>query len=649
MSAPPRVQTFPSTQRALRLAQHSVLHPPNVTTLIARAALAAVFVAVALPLSAQQRAVDYDVAFPRAEQHEARVTATFRGIPAGQLLHLRMSRSSPGRYAIHSFAKNVYDVSAVDGRGRPLAITRPDPHGWEVARGDGTVRISYTVFGDRTDGTYLGVDHSHAHINMPSLFMWARGMDSSPIRLTLHPRAGWRIATQLVPTADSTTFTAPNLQWFMDSPVEVGPVIFRSWSDSSSGKKSTWRIALHHLGTEAQADTFAVMARKIVAEEVAFWGAPAGYDFGTYTFLADYLPWANGDGMEHRNSTVITSRRSLATALERRANLTTLAHEFFHSWNVERLRPRSLEPFDFERENMSGELWFAEGFTNYVDNLFVRRAGYYTDEEFARVVSGNVNAVLTSPGRQHFSAVGMSMQAPFVDAAVSIDPTNRANTFISYYTYGSAIGLALDLTLRDRFHLSLEDYMRAMWRAYGQYQTKGLAPARPYTLADLRRVLGDVTRDSAFANDFFRRYVEGQEAPDFRSLLATVGFDLVHSGAGKPLFGASMDDDSSRVFINWTSENGSAWTAGISSGDLVYAIDGEPTPNIAALTAIVARHKVGDVINVDIMQRGERRTVAVTLRESPAMEVTTYEQAGLALTDGMRARRAEWLRSRVQQ
>jgi predicted metalloprotease with PDZ domain len=241
----------------------------------------------------------------------------------------------------------------------------------------------------------------------------------------------------------------------------------------------------------------------------------------------------------------------------------------------------------------------------------------------------------------------MSMQAPFVDAAVSIDPTNRANTFISYYTYGSALGLALDLTLRDRFNLTLEDYMRAMWRRFGQYQTRALAPARPYTLADLRRVLGEVTHDSAFANDFFRRYVEGREAPDFARLLSTVGFKVNHSGADHPSFGAAMDDDSTRVFINWTTENGSAWSAGISGGDLVYAIDGEPTPSIAALAAIIAKHKVGDVVSADIMQRGERRTVQVTLHESPAIEVTTYEKAGVPLTDAMRARRTEWLRSRV--
>jgi predicted metalloprotease with PDZ domain len=643
VSAPSPVQTVCTTREPRRLTSPCL---PNVPNAMTSAALAVTLLAAA-PLTAQQRSVEYDVAFPHAEQHEARVTATFRGVPAGQLLHLRMSRSSPGRYAIHSFAKNVSDVSAVDGRGRTLAITRPDPHGWDVARGDGTVRISYTVFGDRTDGTYLGVDHSHAHINMPALFMWARGMEGAPIRLTLHPRAGWRIATQLVPTADSTTFTAPNLQWFMDSPTEAGPLTFRTWSDSSGGKKSTWRIALHHVGTEAQADTFAAMAKKVVAEEVAAWGAPAGYDYGTYTFLADYLPWASGDGMEHRNSTVITSRRSLATPQERRANLTTLSHEFFHSWNVERLRPRALEPFDFERENMSGELWFAEGFTSYFDNLFVRRAGYYTDDEYAAAISGNVNTVVTSPGRQHFSAVGMSMQAPFVDAAVSIDPTNRANTFISYYTWGSALGLALDLTLRDRFNLTLEDYMRAMWHRYGQYQTKALAPARPYTLADLRRVLGEVTRDSAFANDFFRRYVEGQEAPDFARLLSTVGFKVDRSSAGRPWLGASMDADSARVFVNWTTENGPAWAAGISGGDMIYAIDGEATPTYEALTAILARHAVGDVINVDIMQRGDRRTVPVTLGESPAIAVTTYEKAGIPLTEAMRARRTEWLRSRV--
>jgi predicted metalloprotease with PDZ domain len=202
--------------------------------------------------------------------------------------------------------------------------------------------------------------------------------------------------------------------------------------------------------------------------------------------------------------------------------------------------------------------------------------------------------------------------------------------------------------LLDRSPLTLEDYMRAMWRGFGQYQTKSLAPARPYTLADLRRVLGEVTKDTAFANDFFRRYVNGREAPDFQRLLATVGIHVARPRAGRPALGASLDDDTSRVFVNYSIENGSAWAAGLSAGDLIYAIDGQPTPDMAAIDAVVDRHKPGDTIRLDIMQRGERRTIPVTLRESNAIDVVTYEKAGLELTAAMRARRAAWLASRVK-
>ena len=124
-------------------------------------------------------------------------------------------------------------------------------------------------------------------------------------------------------------------------------------------------MAVHHLGTEAQVDTFVTMAKAVVAEEVAMWGEPADYDFGTYTFLVDYLPWAGGDAMEHRNSTFLSNRRGMETNAFRMDHLDNLAREFFHSWNMERLRSKEIEPFDFDRENMSDALWFGEGFTNY--------------------------------------------------------------------------------------------------------------------------------------------------------------------------------------------------------------------------------------------------------------------------------------------
>jgi predicted metalloprotease with PDZ domain len=603
---------------------------------------------LASPAAAQQ-SVDYEIRFPNRVHHEAEVTATFRGVPAGQPLQVRMSRSSPGRYALHEFAKNVYAVRAEDGAGRALAFTRPDPHQWNVAGHDGTVTVRYTLFGDRVDGTYAAIDATHAHLNVPATFVFARGMEGAPVRVRFERPDGWRVATQLVPTADSAVFTAPNLQYFMDSPVEVGPWDVREWTVAGTEGRapSRFRLVVHHAGTAEELDRFAAKAQAVVAEQIALFGEPAGYDFGTYTFLADYLPWASGDGMEHRNSTVLTSAQSLAGA--EMGLLGTVSHEFFHSWNVERIRPASLEPFDFEEANMSGELWFAEGFTSYYDDLFIRRAGLYTDAEYAEIAGGIAGAVVNAPGRRFFSPVEMSMQAPFVDAAASIDPQNRGNTFLSYYTWGSGIGLGLDLTLRSRFrNVTLDDYMGAVWREFGRAQTEALAPARPYTMADLRRVLGEVTRDTAFANDFFARYVEGREVVDYGALLARAGFLLRKSAAGRPVLGAAIGEGEGGVMVTGAPlVSGALYAAGIDRGDLIVSFDGQPVATPDALRAALAARAAGDGVEIGFVQRGQRRTARVTLPENPSLEAVTYESAGMRVTPEMRAFRASWLASRA--
>ena len=176
--------------------------------------------------AARGAAVEYAIAFPNAAHHEAEVAVTFRAVPPGAL-QLRMSRSSPGRYALHEFAKNVYALKAVDSKGRALTVTRPNPHQWDVRGHDGTVKVTYTLFGDRGDGTYAGIDRSMAHLNIPATFAWARGLESRPIRVTFHrPDSSWTVATQLFPTKDSSTFTAPHLQYFMDSPTHLGAQSF---------------------------------------------------------------------------------------------------------------------------------------------------------------------------------------------------------------------------------------------------------------------------------------------------------------------------------------------------------------------------------------------------------------------------------------
>ncbi|MBW8865761.1 MAG: M61 family peptidase, partial [Acidobacteria bacterium] len=273
--------------------------------------------AMAAPIAAPLRAADpirYRFSFPEPQHRWMQVEATFTELPSAAL-ELRMSRSSPGRYSLHDFAKNVYDVHATGSDGRELATTRPDPYGWNVPEHTGTVTVRYKVFGDRVDGTYLGIDTTHAHINMPAAVMWAHGLDDRPVTVSFVQPAGmhWQVATQLHPAATPLDFTAPNLQYLMDSPSEFGPVAMRQFSVGGR----MFRFALHHTGTDAELDSYVKDVEKIVRTEGEIFGEYPAYEPGTYTFLADYLPYANGDGMEHRNSTVMTAAGSIANARPR--------------------------------------------------------------------------------------------------------------------------------------------------------------------------------------------------------------------------------------------------------------------------------------------------------------------------------------------
>jgi predicted metalloprotease with PDZ domain len=166
--------------------------------------------------------IAYEISFENREHHEAEITVTFTGLSSDPL-ELRMSRSSPGRYALHEFAKNVYNVRATGVDGRAVTIDRPNVHQWDVSDHGGSVTVSYTLSGDHADGTYVGIDRTHGHLNMPATFMWARNLEDRPIELTVHTPegSGRRVATQLAPTRDPSRFTAPNLYYFLDSPTEV--------------------------------------------------------------------------------------------------------------------------------------------------------------------------------------------------------------------------------------------------------------------------------------------------------------------------------------------------------------------------------------------------------------------------------------------
>ncbi len=605
-----------------------------------RPSLAVTAVLLAATTAAGAQTIRYDVRFPNAAHHETEITLTLTDLPPAPVA-LHMSRSSPGRYALHEFAKNVYALRAVDGAGRAVAVTRPDPYQWDVPAHDGTITVTYTLFADRSDGTYAQLDETHAHLNMPAAFLWAEGLDTLPISVTFHPpdASGWKVATQLLPAGRPFTFTAPNLQYFMDSPTELSAFTLREWPFTHNGRDQVIRLAVHHAGTEAEVDAYAAWARRVVSQAVAVFGEPPAFDDGTYTFIADYLPWASGDGMEHRNSTILTSSRSLHDAAP--GLIGTVAHEFFHAWNVERIRPRSLEPFDFERVNMSGELWLAEGFTSYYDGLILMRAGIRDLDGFAQDVAETLNGLVLSPGRRFHSPVEMSQLAPFVDAATAVDPTNQANTFISYYTWGAAIGLGLDLTLRTRFGTDLDAFMRLLWQRYGKTE-------HAYTLTDVQRALADVSRDSTFAADFFTRYIRGRELIDYESLLASAGLLLRPVAPERAFLGlVNLDYGAEGATIASATRIGSPlYDAGLDRGDIIASVGGRALRGDADWQAIKAAHHPGDTVAVEFVSHGMRRTARLTLAADPRLELVSFEAAGRALTPAMRTLRSAWLDAR---
>lgn len=599
--------------------------------------LAAVLAMAAGPVWAQSTPVEYDLSFDNAVHHEARITVTYRDVGRGPL-RLRMSRSSPGRYAIHEFAKNVYSVSAVDGAGRSLTVERTEPYGWVVGGHDGTVSVTYTLYGDRADGTYAQIDATHAHLNMPATLMWAVGFDDQPVVLRFRPYdPDWGVATQLQPTGDEYVYRAPNLQYLMDSPVELSDFTMRSWDVMDGDETRTIRMAIHHAGTEAEAEQLVEKSKAVVDQLIAVFGDVPDFDFDTYTFLADYLPHASGDGMEHRNSTVVSSSQSLAQA--NYGQLGTVSHEFFHAWNVERIRPAELEPFDFTRANPTPSLWFAEGFTNYYGPLAIRRAGLSTVDEFLGEMGGQVDYILNHPARAYGGPQEMSLRAPFADAATAIDIQNP-NIFATYYLYGATLALALDLTLRQEYPglVTLDDYMKQMWRTHGVTE-------RPYEPQDLETGLARLTGDPAFARVFFEAAVENSTLPDFAPLLQQAGILIRPARPDRAVAGvARLQVAGTAARLPASPAPGSPlYLAGLDRNDEIVSVGDVVIDSQADWDRVLTAAKPGDTVQIRFIQRGREQTASMTLVADPSIELVRVEAADGVLTPGQKEFRDAWL------
>lgn len=578
-------------------------------------------------LTNAQVSSSYQLSFENAQLHQAEIKASFTNL-IDENVELRMSRTSPGRYALHEFVKNIYNLKATDENGKELNLKRIDPYSWNVSGHHGTVHISYTLFANHGDGTYAQIDETHAHLNAPPTFLYAPSLSESAfeIKFDLREDLNWKVATQLKHVKGNTYF-AKDLHYLMDSPMEISNHEMRSYEINGQ----TIRFALHHNGTPAEFDAYFENTKKIVAQQIAVFGELPTFDYGTYTFLGCYLPHVDGDGMEHRNSTVLTSTRSLAKAASR--NIGTVSHEFFHAWNVERIRPKSLEPFNYEAANMSGELWFAEGFTNYYTGLMIHRAGLTSMENYIKGMQGTFNYVWNSSGRTFSSPIEMSNQAVFVDAAKAVDQTYFNNVFISYYSYGQMLGLALDLSLREK-NLNLDDYMKLVWNTFGKNEI-------PYNIENLHNTLNKYA-GKAFGDAFFNNHIFGRENPNFETLFTQMGVHLTIDSS-KVEFGAAVNE---QKITNYPSIGKSAYNAGLTKGDILLQIGTVVLDKSTVISEVLNSFEPNVKTTIIFERFGKKHEVSVQLLGSKNYQIQLYEDLNKPVNEIIKENRDSWLQAK---
>jgi predicted metalloprotease with PDZ domain len=448
------------------------------------------------------------------------------GNVSGEEVGLQMPVWSPGRYARFDFARNVQDLTISGPGGAPLRWERENGSLWRIhPAGARTVAVHYRVFANTLSGTFSVLDTAHANWNGASVFMYVVDHKPDPVTLHVELPTGWHIVNGDARTVDQRDYHFENYDRLIDTPTEVAPTLM---VDSFNADGRIYRTMVHHNGpsTALQRRRFVNDVQKIVRYENTVFSPPP---LEMYTFVFN-IGYPGGDGMEHLYSTQIIDHDAWRDEDGPLAGIETAAHEYFHVWNVKRVRPIALGPFDYTREQYQPSLWVAEGWTQYYGQVALFRAGVVPRAGFYSMVARSiVEPNLTAPGRKEVSARMASFEAPFWDGArtgFAVDP----NSFFSYYTKGAGLALYLDLFIRARTEnaRSLDDAFRNLRRlSWEQPNASYYLQGRGYTEDDVEHAVSEAA--GADLHDWFVRHVGGTEDPDFDGALSSAGLRLVRS------------------------------------------------------------------------------------------------------------------------
>ncbi len=585
------------------------------------------------PLSTNATAavLHYTVAMPRPETHLFEVTLQVAGWRSPRL-DLKMPVWTPGSYLVREYARHVQDFSAaaiLGDRAKPekLPWQKVSKNHWQIqTEGISDLTVHYRVFANELTVRTNHLDSTHGYFNGAALFFYIPGLQQQPIRVTIvPPRAEWRISTTLPPVLDEPhTFVAPDFDTLVDCPVEVGE--HAVYHFEVLGKPHQYAI----WGT-GNADLERIIAdtRKIIEVEAELFG---GLPYERYLFLL-HLSSQGFGGLEHKNSCTLNYSRFGFRASDRYNRFMQLvAHEFFHLWNVKRIRPKALETFDYDKENYTPSLWFSEGTTSYYDLMIPYRAGIYDAKTYLKELSKEITRFLTTPGRN----VQPLAESSF-DAWIKLyrRDANSDNNQISYYLKGEMVSLLLDLLIRDRTqnHHSLDDVLRQLWEQFGKDEI-GFTPEQ------LQQVIESVAGTNLDA--FFYHCLYTTEELPFDSYLDLFGLrlqpeDVTHH---PPFTGMTVKTEHGREVVKFVIYDSPAQRAGVDIGDEVLAL------NSLRVTAEqwgdrLKDYQPGDTIELTIFHQDELKTCSIQL-EAPRS--TSYQLVPLAQpTEQQQQNFSDWL------
>ncbi len=549
--------------------------------------------------------IEIHVGMPQPWTHVFDVTMSLSGAPREEL-DLIMPVWTPGSYLVREFARNVQEFSAT-GDGRDLRWRKISKNVWRIfAEQASAVVVKYRVYAFETSVRNCFLDDSHGFISGAGLFMYLDGFSGCGYNVTIDPFKGWeRISTGLDPVdVGAGKFHAPDFDTLVDCPIEIGNQLVLQFSVSSSPHY----ISIYGEGN-LDPTTLCADIQKIVETAI---GVVGEIPYKHYTFLVQ-LQAEGGGGLEHSNSCSLqVGRWSFRPRENYLKFLGLLAHEYFHLWNVKRIRPHELGPFDYTGENFTRLLWVSEGFTDYYDDLIVRRAGLNEPREYLENLAGLIQGYLETPGRLLQSAAEASF-----DAWIKFyrQDENSSNVSISYYTKGSLIALFLDLEIRHRTgERSLDELMRLLYRRYYKERKRG------FTEEEFRAACQEVAGGPL--EEIFDSYAYGTKEMDFGRYLLHAGLKLETPEKGnqpKGYLGATVKGIEGRVIVAGIPTGTPACNQGLNVNDEIIAVNGFRVSQ-ESFPARIEETEAGTKMDILVSRSGKLRTLPIVIGAKPRQD-----------------------------